>query len=363
MYGTRDDDNYLEISRQALRRNARTVCDYVGVPVIGVVKCDGYGVTLLEAALAWKSAGATMFAVSRPQDAATLRHAGFREDILLLTPVSDGETLQDMARCNVILPVTSVETARFYCGNGTGTPVRVHVAVDTGMGRFGVRWTDLAQLKAIYALPGLRFEGIFSHFSKSFEKKYRQTRLQLRRFLEVTEALKAAGYPTGLRHIANSCAALRFPETRLDAVRIGSALVGALCAPVPVSLERVGEFKARVADRKSLLPGDTTGYASACRIRHYTTAVIVSIGHEDGFGCINRPDRLRLRDLLAWLRGVLRGYVHRPCVRCNGKELPILGRIGNQYTLFDATGLDIRPGDYVSAEVPLLFPHPRRVFR
>ena len=347
---------YLEISRRALVRNARAVCEYVGVPVIGVVKCDGYGVTIPEAARAWKQAGASMFAVARPEEATVLREAGFREDILLLSPVADRETLNRMTAQNVILTVTGFENAEFYSIHAAHIPVRVHVAVDTGMGRFGICWEDAEQLRAIYRLPGFSFEGIFSHFSSSFEKTFHRTKLQLNRFSSAVQSLTDAGIDPGIRHMANSCAALRFPETRLDAVRIGSALVGRLCVPVPIALERVGVFRAQVVDCKYFRPGDTTGYASLCRLRRAARAVVVELGQRDGFGLVNAPDKLRLRDLAAWLRHLLRSYCRAPRVCCGSQELPLIGRVGNQHTLFDATGADVQPGDWVSWEGDILFP-------
>lgn len=339
--------NYLEISRAALRRNAAAVREAVNVPIIGVIKCNGYGVTISEAAAAWQAAGITMFGVSRPEEALELRKMGFHEDILLLCPVADSQTLMEMVDNNVILTVSSFDNAQFYTLNASRSPVRVHIAIDTGMGRFGIRWNDIEQVKDICSLPGFSFEGIFSHFSHSFEPEYHDTKLQLTRFLSITDALQADGYVVGTRHIANSCAALRFPDTRLDAVRVGSALVGRLPISTSVSLERVSIFKAQVVDRRSFQPGDTTGYGSYCRLRKHANAVIVALGREDGFGSTAKPDHLRIRDLAVYCYRLLQEWLHPPCVMCNGNRLTVLGRIGNQYTLFDATGMDIKPGDLV----------------
>lgn len=346
--------NYMEISRHALRRNAQTVCKAVGVPVIGVVKCGGYGVTIPEAAAAWADAGVTMFAVSRPAEALMLRQCGFREDILLMSPVADEGTLEKMIENDVILTVTGVENALFYSEAIGSYPIRVHVAVDTGMGRFGIRWTDTEQLRWLYSLAGFSFEGIFSHFSRSFEPEYGHTQEQLRRFLGAINALEEVGYSVGMRHIANSCAALRFPETRLDAVRVGSALVGRLPVPVPVLLEPVSICRARVADCKHLQPGDTTGYGSYCTVKRHVKAAVVALGREDGFGLTAPPDRMRLRDLAAYLLRLLKNWQHPACVVFRGRKLPVLGRIGSQYTLFDATGVDIAPGDWVEWDGPLM---------
>lgn len=354
--------NYLEISRGALRRNAAAVREAVQTPIIGIIKCNGYGVTINEAAAAWQAAGVTMFGVSRPEEALALRKFGFKEDILLLCPVADTQTLGEMIESNVILTVSSFDNAHFYSVHASGYPIRAHVAIDTGMGRFGIRWSDVEQAKAVYSLPGFSFEGIFSHFACSFESGYRTTKLQLSRFLKMTEALRAEGVHVGIRHIANSCAALRFPQTRLDAVRIGSALVGKLPASTPVKLETVSVFKAQVVECKCFLPGDTTGYGGYCRIKKHAKAIVVALGREDGFGSIAKPDKLRFRDLAAYLYHLLQEWRNPPHVMRKGQRMKVLGRIGNQYTLFDATGMDVLPGDLVEWDGNLLLSSCERRF-
>lgn len=346
--------NYLEISTQALLENARAVVDAVDVPVIGVVKLDGYGVTIAAAARAWQQAGVTMFAVSESREALALRQAGFAEDILLMAPVADAKTLQTLLENGIILTVSDLENARFYQENGSGFPLRVHVKVDTGMGRFGIRWTDERQLQAVYAMEHLRVEGIYSHFAKSFEQTYQLTKRQLDRFLKAVQSVEQAGYSVGMRHIANSCAALRFPKTRLDAVRVGSALVGALLAPVPVPLKRVHTFYARVVARKELKKGDTTGYTSVCKMKRNTDVIVVELGQSHGFGLIGAPDPFPLLDFGVYLYHLLRWYRNPPCVTVAGKKLSLIGRVGSQYTLFDATGTDVQPGEYVTAQISLL---------
>lgn len=356
-------NSYLEISKDALRSNARAVCAYVGVPVMGVVKCDGYGVSLAQAAGAWVEAGVETLAVSDPAEALELRREGFEEqDILLLTPVATPELVEALLEAGVILTVSGPAGARFYAQRRGERRARVHVAVDTGMGRFGSRWSDTEELLEVYRTPGLEFEGIFSHFADSFEKGEAHTKLQLKRFLSAVAALEERGVAVGTRHMANSCAALRFPDTWLDAVRPGSALVGRLQAPSPIALERVGEFKATVVERRVLKKGETTGYASVCRLRRDTDVAVVAIGRNDGFGLVKRPERIRALDLLRSLRQAVAWWRGPLCVRYGGRALPVVGRVGTQYTLVDAAGTDLEPGDMVSAQVDLLFPHPHRVF-
>lgn len=353
----------LVISRADLRYNARTVCEYVKVPVIGVVKCGGYGVSGPEAAAAWVSAGVNTLAVSDPEEALELRGAGFtEEDILLLAPVGDPETLDRLLDAGIILTVSGPACARFYARHRGERALRAHVAVDTGMGRFGTRWTDTGELLEVYATEGISFEGIFSHFSAAFESGSGHTMKQLERFRSALDALEKAGVRPGLRHIANSCAALRFPETWLDAVRVGSALVGRLPAAVPVELKRVGVFQAPVVDRRTLKKGDTTGYASICVMKRDTDAAVVAIGRHNGFGLVKRPEGLRRLDLLRAIRQAAAQCRRPASVRYNGTELKVIGRIGTQYTLVETGGTDIAPGSVVTADVDMLFPHLHRKY-
>lgn len=349
--------SYLEISRADLAANAKTVVDYVGVPVIGVVKCDGYGVSSIEAARAWISAGVTTLAVSDPAEALVLRQAGFPQDILVLAPVADPEMLDALLDGGIVLTVSGPESARRYAQRGGGRSVRAHVAVDTGMGRFGTRWMDTQELLGIYRTEGIAFEGIFSHFAASFAPGKEKTMEQLERFLSAVSALEAQGVNVGTRHIANSCAALRFPETRLDAVRSGSALVGRLLASIPVQLKRVGTFKASVVDRRTLRRGDTTGYGSVCAMKEDTEVAVVAIGRYNGFGLTKWPERLRPLDWLRALKQAYSQYRHPPVVRYQGKALQVVGRVGTQYTLVETGGTGIAPGDVVTTDADVFFPN------
>lgn len=339
--------NYIEISQSALHHNAKTVRDAVQVPVIGILKCKGYGVTVLEAAAAWRDAGACMFGVSRPEEAAELRRAGYSEDILLLTPIPDVKTLCQMIENKIILTVGSLADARLYSLYSFSEPIQVHIAVDTGMGRFGIHWEDILQIKAVYSISGLRVTGIFSHFAKSYEKHYRFTEKQLKRFLRVTDSLQADGITPGLRHIANSSAALRFSQTRLDAVRIGSALVRQPLKVSAVCIQPVAAFYAQVVACKYFQPGDRYGYGLLCRIKKHTKAAIISLGSIDGFGQMYEPEHLGARKLISYTVHTVKKWLYPPYVIFKGKKLRLLGQIGNQHTLFDATGTDIAPGDTV----------------
>ena len=351
MENQRYDANFIEISRDILRANAQAVVDAVKVPVIGVLKFDGYFIGITEAAKAWQAAGVSMFAVSESWEALQLRRDGFKEDILLMAPVADEKTLRDLVAADIVLTVSDLENARFYQRFGAK---RVHVKVDTGMGRFGVDYRDEEQIKAIYALEGFSFEGIYSHFGKAYEKEYKLCKKQMERFEKVLAMLSEVGISVGMRHIASSAAALRFPETWLDGVRVGSALVDGLLCGVPVKLQKAHVCKARVMAVKELQPGDTLGYGSVCKAKRPTKTVVVAVGQETGLGWTGAPEPVPLLDFAVYLYHLLLRYRRPTPVTFNGKVLPMIGRIGTQYTQFDATGVDIQPGDFVQVRIPLI---------
>ena len=351
MHNDAYDANYLEVSREILRRNARTVTDYVKTRVIGVLKFDGYFLSIVEAAKAWQTAGVTMFAVSESWEALKLRQAGFTEDILLMAPVVDEKTLKELVEQDIILTVSSLDNARFYQAGGAK---RVHVKVDTGMGRFGIDYRDFESIRAVYALEGLCFEGIYSHFAKAYEKEYKLCKRQLDLFLNVVQRLTDSGIAVGMRHISSSASALRFPETWLDAVRVGSALVDGLLCPVDVKLEKAHVCRARVMEVKRLEKGDTLGYGAVCKAKRPTKVIVVAVGQETGLGWNGSPEPVPLLDFMVYLYHQLQRYRWPTPVTFGGKVLPMIGRIGTQYTQYDATGVDIKPGDFVEVRIPLI---------
>lgn len=355
--------SYLEISRQALEANARAVTSYVGCPVMGVVKLNGYGVTVPEAVKAWKSAGVSFFGVSTPSEAIELRKCGFiAEEVLLMTPVSDAVILHELLDNNIILTVTGIENAKFYVDNCGERSIRAHIAVDTGMGRFGIAHDDVRAIASLYSMEKLKPEGIFSHFAASFEKDGNITSAQLRRFSSLTDALSEMGISVGIRHIANTCGALRFPEARLDMVRIGSGLVGRTAADVPLKLTRVGKLYGMVTDIRILKCGFSTGYASIYHVKRDTRVAIVQLGYESCFGLSRHDDTFHFRDLLYNIRHCIRQYKSPECVTYKGKSLPLIGRIGTQFSIIDITDADIHPGDFVTADTDIVLSSAPRVF-
>jgi alanine racemase len=246
----------------AIRRNAETLLRAAGgAGLWAVVKAEGYGHGAVDVSRAALEAGASALCVATLPEALHLR-AGLREArILVMGPVSDREIGE--ARAAHLELVTA--DARIPEG------VRVHVKIDTGMGRWGV---------AELASPTRDVVGVMSHLA-SAESDPEFTRKQIERFREAT-----APYESLTRHLANSAATLRYEDARFDAVRCGIAVYGISpfgSDPAADGLEPALRWESYLALVKQLQPGESTGYGRTFVAERPTWIGIVPVGYADGF--------------------------------------------------------------------------------
>jgi len=158
--------------------------------------------------------------------------------------------------------------------------------------------------------------------------------------------------------MASSCAALRFPETRLDAVRIGSAFTGRLPRVSPHSgLKPAATAICAVCDIRDLPKGATIGYNSVCKTKRPTRIGILPVGGADGYCLAKVRDTYRYRDAIGYMaseakRGLTR---HRLTVTVNGKRCVVLGHVGLSHTVIDLTGTDVQIGDTAELNLSPLY--------
>lgn len=252
------------IDSAALSRNMEKLRRFTSAQIIAVVKGNGYGLGLVPYARFLTAQGVALLAVSTVEEAAALRDAGITAQLLMLSSTALPEEIAALLARDVILTVGSADAARAVsdAAAARGVTARVHVKLDTGMGRYGFLPQETAEAAALLqALPALQVEGVFTHLSDAANAKC--TALQYRRFTEGVRILQEAGIDTGLRHVCASTAFLRYPEMHLDAVRLGSALLGRLSVPDTLGLERIGWLEAQVTELKTLPAGWPVGYTGA----------------------------------------------------------------------------------------------------
>ncbi len=272
----------IERNSARLRRELRA-----GAELCAVVKADGYGHGGAQAARAALRGGASWLAVATAHEAQTLRGDGIEARILVMGALSADELPEALAAdADVVAWDERFVQAVAASARDQSRPVRVHVKLDTGMGRLGTR--DLRQAEAIAECilqkgPALVLAGAMTHFATG-DEDLEFVRTQLERFAPFADALRPRA-PGLTVHAANSAATLRVPESHFDLVRCGIAIYG--CDPLhedPAAreLEPALELTSYVAAVKRTRPGDSVGYGRRFVAGEETWIATVPIGYGDG---------------------------------------------------------------------------------
>ncbi|MDR1702808.1 MAG: alanine racemase [Sporomusaceae bacterium] len=325
---------WAEINLSAIKNNIRAVKKLLQpkTKICAVVKADAYGHGAVPVANAALSAGADMLAVAFLQEALNLRAGGITSPILILgfTPaqqaplaVAAGIT-QTVYTKEALLAVSAAAVA-------AKTTAKIHIKIDTGMGRIGLLPKDAAAfIGAAAELPGISVEGVFSHFADadSLDKTY--AKAQLASFQQVLRQLE--GMTIELKHIANSAAALQMREAHLDMARLGIAMYGLWPSPEmetawanEVKLTPAMTLCAQISHLKDLLPGESISYGRT----YFTTAkqkiATLPLGYADG---LNRN-----------LSGKMSVFL-------KGRAAPLAGRICMDQCMADVSGIEgVAAGD------------------
>lgn len=330
------------------------------VPIIGVVKGDGYGLGIVPFAKILIECGIRFLAVARISEAEALRDAGITEPILLLTPAfSLAEAVKAVA-LGLTVTVDTTRGARLVdeVSAEHGVKTQAHIKIDTGLGRYGFLPGAEDEIAAMCReTKNLAFTGCYSHFHSSFSQSPAAINEQLEAFHTVVSRLEAAGVDCGMKHIANSSAALKYPKTRLDAVRIGSAFLGRLAIPNTYGLKKIGFMECEISEIKDLPKNHNIGYGDVYRTKKPLRIAIAPMGHIDGFGMEKSRDIYRFRDNLRFLMNDLKAFIGDNRMFCvlNGKRVPLVSRVGLTNIVLDVTGIDCVEGDIAVFDVnPLL---------
>ena len=340
--------NWVEIDLVAYRHNVAALRRITRAEsrFMAVVKANGYGHGAVEVAQAALDSGADCLGVARLHEAVELRETGINAPILIfgLTPPEGIDTLLDLALTQAVF---TRETAEALAAEASsrGKRVRVHIKVDTGMGRLGLLANEpraeeatisaanhrFDEVRAIAILPGLEVEGLFTHFATADHAEKSYAERQLQRFDDLVERLKQEGIEVPLNHAANSAALLDMPDSHLDMVRPGIATYGlypsAQVDHSRVKLKPVMEWKTSIIQLKEVPAGFGVSYGITYETPQPTTLATVAVGYADG-----------LRRSLSSRGEMLVG----------GQRVPIVGRVCMDLTLLDVGEVpDVAVGDEV----------------
>lgn len=336
-----------------LRHNLAEIRKKAGnAAIFAVLKCDGYGLGLEKLASVCVQEGIDHFAVTEVAEAGKLRQMGIRE-ILMLRPTEEREELERLITMDVICTVSSLDDALSLSGvaRDMGKKARAHLKIDVGMGRYGFLSDETERLLGCYEhLDTLDICGVYTHFPVAFCSK-KTTRRQLEQFKAVVQSIRDAGFDPGMVHCANSSALFRLPETVMDAVRVGSAILGRLS--FRTNLKKVGYCEAKVSHVKWLPKGHTCGYGSAFVAKKPTRIAVLPVGWYHGFTTRFGDDVFRFRDNLRMVISGLKGMLKKRSITVTvGKNAcKTLGHVGMLHTVLDVTDKSVSPEDVARIEI------------
>lgn len=324
-----------------------------GTPVWAVLKGNGYGLGIRPMAqLCWE-AGIRRFAVTELDEAEILRGLYGQAAILMLRPTMDRQELSRLLELEVIATIGSSEDAAALnaLAGQRHVVAEVHVKIDTGMGRYGFLPEEQEKILSVYRYnDNLAVSGIYTHFHTAFGRAG-ITEAQYEQFQSVVRMIEEAGMEPGSPHCCNSAAFLRWPEMKMEGVRLGSAILGRVLTRS--SLRRVGCCQATVDELRWLPTGHTTGYGAAWRAKKPTQAAVISVGWYHGFTNEYGHDIFRVRDSLREILGAVKRIVLKKkiYVWINGKKCPVLGHVGMLHTVCDVTKVPCKVGDTVTMDI------------
>jgi len=328
---------WVEIDLSAIGNNTRLLKSLVGsqVRLLATLKADAYGHGALKVARTVLHNGAAMLGVATVSEAAPLRKAGINAPILVFGYVPLWQ-MREAVRLGLTVTLYSIEAARALsrAALALGQTVKVHVKIDSGMGRLGIRAEQideiLALMREITALPGIALEGLYTHFAMADTQDQTHVRMQLARFQHVLQVVEEHQLRPPLVHAANSAATISLPETHFDMVRPGIALYGmdpSMEVRLPAGFRPALSFKTQVAQVKVISAGECISYGCTYITERPTRVAVLPVGYADGF-------RRTPRD---W--GI---------VLIHGQEAPLLGRVCMDQCIVDVSHIpQARMGDEV----------------
>jgi alanine racemase len=308
---------WVEIDLGALCRNGAAVAARAGVPLLPMVKADGYGTGALRAALALEAIEPWGFGVATVTEGDELRRGGITRPILVFTPILRTEI--DALRRADLTP-TLGDPAVIESWARTGRPW--HLQIDTGMARAGMRWDEVAHHRAL--LQRARPEGVFTHFhSAELDDASRDE--QARRFEAALDTLPER---PALVHAENGPAVERRAPSPWSLARPGIFLYGvAGFEGGAITPEPVVSVRARIVEVRTIADGETVSYGATWRARGERRIATLPVGYADGYR---------------------RSLSNRGVALLGGRRIPVAGRVTMDMTMFDVTETDAALGDLVT---------------
>ena len=364
----------LVVNKEDLKHNIKRIKEIIKdtgnldnhkpIKIIAVVKGNGYGLGLIPYSKFLVDNGIDFLAVSTVEEALKLKEAGIQTRILMLSSTAIKKEVELLIEKDVIITIGSKEALEVAenVAEEKNKKVKAHLKIDTGFGRYGFLYTEKEKmLEVLKKIKNIEIEGTFSHLSLAFYEKNRYSEEQFKHFIDVVEFLKEHGIETGMLHICNSSAFLKFKHMRLNAVRIGSGFLGRLAIPNVYGLKKIAYLKSNVTEIKNLPKGYNIGYSNSYTTKKETKVAIAPCGYCDGYNVREQRDMFRWVDKLRYIvRDFKDSFKDQNLyaeilVNKEYKKCKVLGRIGMYHVAIEINELDVKINDEVKFNVSPMF--------
>jgi len=346
---------WLEIRPQAIVHNLNALREIVvgNACFMGVIKANGYGHGAVRVAQILQRNGVAYFGVATLQEGMTLRENGIGGEVLIFGQTSP-EDVATAINHNLSLTVYahSQAVAIDQCARNTGGPAKVHLKIDTGLGRTGylANQNAVSEIQKITHLASLKLAGIYSHFAIADQVDSSYTLEQFAKFQEITGNLEQSGIEIPLKHIANSAAIINYPATHLDLVRAGIALYGyypdaAMARDAKIQLQPAMTARTRLVQVKEVDPGSSIGYGCAFTSAAPMIIGTIPLGYGDGY-----PRSLSNQGEVL-IGGRRRSIVGRICMDQFMADIsePPIPEVGDEVVILGAQGEEAISADEIAA--------------
>ncbi|MDD3839293.1 MAG: alanine racemase [Clostridia bacterium] len=328
---------WVEIDLGALRNNLKEICMNLkdnSCVIMAIVKANAYGHGACTVARTALKYGAFCVGVATPEEGIALREDGIEQPILVLGGILPQQA-KLAAQYDLIQTIFTPEALRALDREGQrlGKKVKVHIKIDTGMGRIGVRNGDELNclLQCIKSCSHIDVEGIYTHFSESDIEDRSYTIRQFQLFNAAVEQVRGAGITPRYLHAANSGAIIGYPEAHFNLVRAGIIMYGYYPShqvEKRLDLKPVLSWKTKVVHLKTASVGESISYGRTYTTKKPTKIATVRVGYADGY------NRLLSN----------KGYM-----LVNGAKAPVIGRVCMDQCMLDVTDIDdVQIGDTVT---------------
>jgi len=328
--------SWAEIDLRAIRSNIIAIKHLISpqTRLMAVVKANAYGHGMVEVARACLQEGVSYLGVATPNEAVALREAGINVQILVLGYIPE-ECAELMVENRIEATVFNLDTAQALSqvASSSGGEARLHLKIDTGMGRLGFKpdSSSLELIREISRLPGIVLQGIFSHLATADHADKSFAKQQVEVFKRFVSKLEEFGVSIPLKHLANSAAIMDMPEAHFDMVRSGITIYGLYPSSqvdkAKLDLTPAMRLKSRISYVKTISAGQSVSYGRTYISEQEIRVATVSIGYADGYS--------RLLSNRGW-------------ATIGGRKVPLIGTVCMDQCMFDVSGVEnVQVGDEI----------------